>query len=81
MNIPFKQFMETQLHRIDVDKWYEGIRIHCDPFQSDYVENWIEKNAVEFKLNYKKSICQHCNKWADCGYKVLTECNEYKKLE
>lgn len=78
---PFRKFMEMQLHRIDVDKWYEGLRIKRDPFELGYVDDWIEHNAEEFETRYDASLCKHCKKWKDCGYKVLVECSEYKKLE
>jgi len=80
MKTPFKKFMETQRHKIDIDKWCEGIKINNDP-GIDYVFNWINHNAIIFKKGWEESVCKNCYKWNDCGFKLLTDCENYAEME
>lgn len=70
-------FMQAQYKRIDLDKWYYGITIHNDPGQ-DFILDWIEKHAKEFREHWENSKCKTCNNNGICGYNVYDFCNNYR---
>ena len=70
-----KKFMSVEIHRIDFDKWMEGIRIQSDP-GDQYIIDWIDTSAAEFRVLWEKSCCQYCCKHLDCGHHVRTKCND-----
>ena len=80
MKTPFQRFMESQIHRIDIDKWCEGERIRNDP-GLNYIFRWIEYKAEVFKKRWNISKCKSCINWETCGFKVLTECDKYIKIK
>lgn len=45
------KFLQKQKDLIDKAKWIEGERICKDP-GSEYVADWIKKNASKFRKNY-----------------------------
>ena len=67
--------METQIHKIDVDKWNEGVRIQDDP-GAEFIKKWIEKYGDEFHKWWINSICKDCIHCDECGYKVKEECKK-----
>jgi len=79
MKPPFQRFMESQAHKIDIDKWCEGERLHADP-GADYILDWIKLNADFFKIHWNVSKCKDCVKWETCGFELLTDCNKYIKI-
>jgi len=76
----FTRFISSQMHKIDIDKWCEGFKIHEDPGQ-DFVINWINKNAKWFRKAWEKSSCKTCKHWEDCGWKVCCDCPNFKLLD
>ena len=52
-----EKFCKTEKHTIDLDKWYEGLKLNRDPGQK-YIEDWVDKHAPSFrkKYNHKKMI-------------------------
>lgn len=73
----FCKFLQTEMKKIDLDKYYEGIRIQNDPGQS-YVVEWINKNAKFWREQWESSACQHCRHWFVCGHELKTECSSYE---
>ncbi|MDO8640881.1 MAG: hypothetical protein Q7R33_05005 [Nitrosarchaeum sp.] len=73
----YEKFIKAQIKAIDESKWYEGERINSDPGQQ-YIQNWIKKNAKQFKIAWMKSKCRSCKK--DCQHKVLKNCKKYKEI-
>jgi hypothetical protein len=65
------------MKKIDLDKFYEGIRIKDDPGQF-FVVNWINLNAKNFRESWENSCCQHCKNWFRCGHEVKKECQDYE---
>ena len=43
-----KDFMLTQIEWINVAKYYEGQRLHCDPGEA-FVKWWIKQNGSKFR--------------------------------
>jgi hypothetical protein len=78
----FCKFLETEMKKIDLDKWYEGEKINKDPGQS-YIVEWIKLNAANWRKEWEESLCQHCNNWKTCGYLLTKECKifEFDKHE
>lgn len=74
----FKHFLESEWHKIEIDKWYEGCKVHHDPGQA-FVLDWIQRNAKWFRNAWDESICKECEKWKECGWKVKKECENFEK--
>jgi hypothetical protein len=74
---PFRKYMLNQIHKIDIDKWNEGERIHNDP-GIEYILKWIRENGQKFHELWNKSVCKDCIHCEKCGYKVLKECDKYE---
>jgi hypothetical protein len=73
-----KEFMCVQVHRIDVDKWCQGVRQNSDPGEV-YIIDWVYSNAKKFRDDWNNSICQGCSNHRDCGYLALSACENYTK--
>ena len=76
MNNAFKKYMLNQIHKIEIEKWNEGVKIQDDPGM-EYVLKWIREHGEEFKKLWNKSLCKDCIHCEDCGYKVLEKCEEF----
>ena len=72
-----KKYLTVQIKRIEIDKWYEGIRIKNDPGR-DYVLSWIEKKSSWFRSAWEESLCAQCARMEQCGYEVLNKCDNYE---
>ncbi len=76
MNV-FKKYMLNQIHKIEIEKWDEGVKIHDDP-GIEYILKWIRENGEEFHRLWDKSICKDCIHCNDCGYKVVEKCKDFE---
>jgi hypothetical protein len=47
----FKEYIQKEIHQMEVDKWCEGVRIGRDPGQ-EYVFWWIKNRANNFRKLY-----------------------------
>lgn len=54
MSNSFREFMEAQVHEIEVAKWLEGERIHQDPGE-DFVAWWIKTYAKAFREHWNNT--------------------------
>jgi len=72
-----ERFLFVQRRRIEHDKWCEGIRIERDP-GTEYVMNWIQNYACNFRLAWNNSLCCQCSHYRECGLNVLKECNRHE---
>lgn len=70
------EFMKAQIHRIDVDKWCEGVDNHYDPGEL-YIREWVYTNAQQFRDDWNNSVCQNCSNLNNCGYLTLSACGDY----
>lgn len=75
MDDAFKKYMSTQIHKIDVDKWNEGVKIKHDP-GVEFITEWIEKYGAEFHKLWDKSLCKDCIHCDECGHEVVEECEK-----
>ena len=75
-----KDFLDAQIHRIEVDKWCQGERQHSDPGE-DYVLDWVYQNAKQFRDDWNMSLCQTCSNQRKCGHNVLSACDQYQEME
>jgi hypothetical protein len=73
----FKKFIQAQCHKIDIEKWDEGIIRNADPGE-EFIMQWISENAELFRYLWNHSICQYC-KNEDCNYKTVNSCNLFKE--
>ncbi len=73
-------FMEAQIHRIEVDKWEQGVFQHSDPGE-DYVLDWVYHNAKEFRDGWQISLCKDCGNLRECGHNALSACDGFYKGE
>jgi len=76
METPFKKYMLTQIHKIKIDKWNEGVKIQDDP-GVEFIKEWIQKHGADFKKLWNKSCCKDCIHCNDCGYKVVEKCKDF----
>ena len=79
MNESFKKYMMNQIHKIDIDKWNEGIRQNDDP-GVDFILQWIRKNGATFHELWNKSLCKECVHCDECGFKVKEKCNRFGQV-
>jgi len=70
------EYMIAQLKRIEIEKWYEGIRRQSDP-GSDFVVWWILNYGSWFRNAWDDSLCSQCCNNQNCGHEVRTTCNKY----
>lgn len=71
-----KDFMEVQVHRIEIDKWCQGERQHSDP-GDDFIIDWVYENAKTFRDEWTISLCKTCALQRECGYYALSACDVY----
>ena len=71
-------FFKSEIKKIEIDKWDEGMRRHSDP-GNEYVLEWVEKNAPWFRESWNNSCCRDCVNCIDCGYNIRTECDGLTK--
>lgn len=69
-------FMKVQVHKINVDKWCQGVVINSDPGDV-YVTDWVCNNAQKFRDDWNNSVCQNCSNLNNCGYLTLSACDHY----
>jgi len=69
----FCKFLQVEMKKIDEDKYFQGIRIQCDPGQ-EYIVDWINRNAKKWREEWESSCCQHCQHWLECGHQVKKDC-------
>jgi len=74
-----KEFMLVQVHKIDIDKWCQGVQINSDPGET-YIVDWVYNNAKKFRYDWNCSVCQNCSNHNDCGYLALSACENYLKV-
>ena len=72
----FCKFLQVETKKIDEDKWYEGLRRNNDPGQ-DFIIDWINRNAKNWRDEWENSKCQHCKHWKICGHEVRRECKDF----
>jgi len=72
----FAKFIEIEMKKIDLDKYFQGIKIHKDPGQ-DYVMQWIDNNSANFRKKWEESDCKSCSHWKKCGINMCKDCQLY----
>ena len=70
------EFMKVQVHKIDIDKWCQGVQINSDPGEK-YVVDWVYSNTKKFRDDWDNSVCKNCPNHRDCGYLALSACENY----
>lgn len=75
----FVRFLKNQRHKMEIDKWCEGIRLCKDPGE-EYNIDWVNQNGAWFHDAWYNSICKNCINWGYCGWKVKQCCNLFKIL-
>ena len=76
MTDELEKFIKAEIHKIDIDKWIFGEQIKRDPGR-EYILEWIDKNAPNFRQSWNKSKCKDCLNCEICGYNLLSACNGY----
>jgi len=76
----FTRFINSEMKKIDIDKWCEGCSKEKDPGQ-EYIIKWIKENADWFREAWNKSSCKVCKDWENCGWKVICNCKKFKSYE
>jgi len=69
----FRNFNEVEKNKIELDKYYEGERIHEDPGDK-YMLEWVQKNAAQFRKEWDESVCKTCFKIKNCKEIFKTDC-------
>lgn len=49
-----KEFMATQVHWLEVAKWYEGERLGHEPGE-DFALQWVKEHGQEFRTWWESS--------------------------
>ena len=70
------EFMEVQVHKIQVDKWTQGERQLSDPGEQ-YIFDWIYRNAKQFRDSWQIALCKDCSYVRECGYYSLSACDKF----
>ena len=71
-----KDFMEAQIHRIEIDKWVQGEVQHSDPGE-EFVLDWVYQNAKVFRDSWQISLCKDCDNLRNCGHYALSACDGF----
>ena len=75
-----KDFMEAQIHRIEIDKWVQGENQHSDPGE-EFVIDWVYDNAKKFRDEWRISCCKDCANHRDCGWNAVSACDNFYERE
>jgi hypothetical protein len=74
----FQKKTYVERRKIEVDRFFEGIHRQHDPRDDgNYDLDWIIKNAADFSIRWRNSLCKGCLKVKECGFNLLTECNNF----
>ena len=73
-----KEFMDVQIHKIEIDKWVQGEIQDSDP-GDEFVQDWVYENAKHFRDDWNISLCKDCSLHRDCGWHVLSACDQYEQ--
>jgi len=65
--------------RMEIDKWEMGVKTHSDPGDK-YLIKWVQIHGKEWNKEWKRCLCRTCNKYAQCGFKLLKKCDGYQQL-
>jgi hypothetical protein len=74
------EFMKAQVHRIDVDKWCQGVNNHYDPGEV-YIIDWVYSNAKKFRDDWNNCLCKNCSNLRECGHMALSVCERFLEVE
>ena len=69
-NIEFKRFLKAEIEAIK-QSISKKLIVNC--------EDWVTKNAKEFKLKWSKSKCRNCNH-RKCRYHVKRTCKNFIQI-
>ena len=72
----FSKYLHAEMNKINEDKWYEGEHIGRDP-GTNYIVDWVNKNAANWRTSWEKSKCQHCSWWRQCGHSLKEQCDKF----
>jgi len=72
-----KKYLKAQIKKIEIDKWCEGTELKKDPGK-EYILDWINNNAVNFREAWEGSICKNCCLSESCGYLVVQHCEKFQ---
>ena len=70
------EFLKSEIIKIEIDKWDEGIRRCSDPGE-DYVMQWVHDNAKWFRETWDASCCKRCKNNLHCGYTLKKQCEHF----
>jgi hypothetical protein len=73
----FCKFLQTEMKTINEAKWYEGEKRNADP-GPNYIIEWINKNAEQWRKEWEISKCQHCAFWMYCGHNLKKDCEDFQ---
>ena len=76
----YDDFMDAQIHRIEIAKWVQGERQHSDP-GNEFVLDWVYHNAKKFRDDWHISLCKDCDNHRDCGWHAISACDGYSERE
>ncbi len=71
------KFLKVQVKRIELEKWYEGVRIQRDPGAA-FIMKWIQHYAADYRTSWNDSLCKNCKYWSRCGLNAVSECDFYQ---
>lgn len=71
------KFLQVEIHKIDEDKYFQGIKQHSDPGNS-FVSQWIQNNAASFREKWNLSKCKNCKFWKICGHLLKQNCDDFE---
>ena len=75
-NQEFNDFIHSEVEKIKIDKWIEGEKIHRDP-GAEFELSWVYSNAKNYRDAWSNSKCRTCVCCQDCGYNVISNCDNY----
>lgn len=81
----FEKYIKAEIKNIDVDKFFEGIKLQRDP-GAEYVENWVMAHSKKFRDKWTESVCSKCSNWnciiehsRICCLQMLKTCDGFRK--
>ena len=72
--------LSVEIRRIELDRWYEGVRVRHDPREDGYDERWISEHCDEWRERWEKSKCRTCRRAVQekCSLDLREECIDYQ---
>jgi len=72
--------LSLEIRQIELDRWFEGVRIQHDPREDGFDEKWVNEHCDEFRERWERSQCRTCRRASSekCSLDLREECVDYQ---